>query len=202
MSKRLFVALPLPDHVKVVLDQAQRRLGRELKRGPVRWQELERSHLTLVFLGQVEERKLAACLFAVRTAAASCPPLPLRTGRFGAFPTAARPSVLWLGVEGDQHRLGDLQGDLRRRLDEHVQEELASRFRPHLTLARLKDAPPSLRRKVAELLAEDPPTTAEWRAHTVQLLESRLGPQGPSYRMLLEAPLGSSGDNPAGRSAG
>lgn len=202
MSKRLFVALALPDHVKEVLAQAQRLLGRELPRGPVRWQELERSHLTLVFLGQVEERKLPACLFAVRAAAAFCRPLQLRTGGFGAFPAAARPSVLWLGVEGDQERLSDLQGELRRRLDEHVQEELASRFRPHLTLARLKDVPPSLRRKVAELLAEDPPATAEWRANTVQLLESHLTPKGPSYRVLLEAPMASSGDNPRGRSAG
>lgn len=184
---RLFVALVPPPEAVAHLGVTV--VAVSAAHPDLRWIPPERWHLTLAFLGEVEDRRLPDLVKRLGRAASRHPVLRLRFaggGRFGR-------QVLWAGVQGDVPALGRLAGSVTaaaRRTGLDVDERP---YRPHLTLARTR-TPADLRPLLPALAAYDGP---EWTAEQVQLVRSRLGPS-PTYEGLLRAPLGS----PAGREAG
>jgi 2'-5' RNA ligase len=188
---RLFVSLPIPDEIRAILRAAQEALTTALAGSELRLQGLERSHLTLAFLGEVPQSSVAGVRFAVDAAARSSRSFTLATGRYGAFPGPRRPSVLWLGVVGEVDELMRLQDRLVRRLEQQGRRAPENEFRPHLTLARVRRLGPEQRRALAGLLADTPPVPpASWQVTSLQLMHSRLLPRGASHELLHEAPLG------------
>jgi 2'-5' RNA ligase len=173
---RLFVALELPEDVKRQLATFQADLAARLDRSRMRWAKPDQLHLTLLFLGEVPANRLPSAEASLARVARGSPPLTLATQGLGAFPSPRRPSVLWVGVGGDVDALHALQ--------QRVALELAwlgladeKRFRPHLTLARVKSftGPLSLESVVPPL---------SWYAAQLALFESTLSPQGARYRRL------------------
>ena len=71
----------------------------------LRWTGRDAWHLTLAFLGEVDEKLVGRLGPRLERAAAHHAPLSLSLGGAGAFPTAARARVLWTGVEGDREAL-------------------------------------------------------------------------------------------------
>ena len=71
----------------------------------LRWTGRDAWHLTLAFLGEVDEKLIGRLGTRLERAAARHAPLSLSLGGAGAFPTAARARVLWTGVEGDREGL-------------------------------------------------------------------------------------------------
>ena len=113
-GRRLFVGVPLPDSVRDEVGRLVERVrasaaeeaggdGRE-----VRWVRIEGLHLTLRFLGPTLDERRPAVEAAIRTAAARARPFPIRIAGGGAFPSPARPRVLWLGVTGGAEQLAAL----------------------------------------------------------------------------------------------
>lgn len=126
---RLFVALDLPEGTKRSLEP----LGRGL--GDVRWLSADQQHLTLRFLGQLDNgrsRDVAEALALVPGV-----PFELRLKGISHFPLRGEPRVLWVGVE----RSIELQR-LKRRIDRALDEAgLAPdprKFAPHVTIARIR----------------------------------------------------------------
>jgi 2'-5' RNA ligase len=149
----------------------------------------ENLHLTLAFLGAIDEAGTEAAAAAVRAAAAGRAPWRLRWTAPGVFPSASRPRVLWLGVDGGKalvaahHALSEALSVAALPVEDRA-------FRPHLTLARVRRGAVSRQRhrEIAarlETLPEVPPSTAV----SVVLYESRLG-GGPAVHVpLAEARL-------------
>lgn len=99
-----------------------------------KWQRAEKLHVTLAFLGQPDEPRLAALHPRVVEAAARHAPFALHLAGAGRFVTRRAPTVLWLGVGGALGALGALQRELAEitgTLAEHP-------WVPHVTLARGK----------------------------------------------------------------
>ncbi len=173
---RLFIALPIGRAVVDALSE----VATDVPRG---WREVrpESLHLTLAFLGEVEERRVAAAERAMRLSAARAAPLELSARGIGAFPNHERARVMWAGLEGDVAALAELQGDLTSALRQEGFDLEERPFRPHVTLARSREPRPL-------------PTNAErsfggWRAAEVRLYESHLGPAGPRYEVRATAEL-------------
>lgn len=197
MSPRLFVGLPLPPSVRATVAEAQRRLQGELPELRARWTEPDSAHLTLVFLGEVAEPEAQRCADTLAAAAAGRRPFACTTTALGAFPSARRPSVLWLGVAPQPApppsadpagALGEMQRELAiafRRLRDDPRP-----FRPHLTLARLRAPDAGARARLPAALAAAAPPAASWRCHEVVLFESRLRPQGAQHLVRARAVLG------------
>lgn len=140
MTQRLFVALELPEAVR---EAVARRV--EEHRGDLphaRWIHPSALHLTLVFLGDVDDGPLPALTEALGAAFAPHPPLTLELAGAGTFPPPApreRARVAWLGVrvEGGVERLQALQGDVAEAARATVDHQPDRRpYSPHLTLAR------------------------------------------------------------------
>lgn len=174
---RLFVALELSEDIKRQLGAFQRELAARLGHPSVRWVKPEQLHLTLLFLAERPAEQLSRIEAVLQRAARQNSPFTLETQGFGAFPSLKRPSVLWVGVGGDLEALHSLQ--------RHVALELAwlgladdKRFRPHLTLARVKGLSGAL------AVAGVTPPSLPWPITRLTLFESTLSPHGARYRQL------------------
>ena len=138
-SVRTFVALELPWAVGITLAAAIERLA--FLGNKVRWVRPEGAHLTLKFLGDVDEARVPGVVAAVQDAASGIPPFTLKTAHLGGFPRLERARVFWLGLQGDV--------DVVCRLQERVEQVLAPmgfaperrRFFPHITLGRARRNP-------------------------------------------------------------
>ena len=192
---RLFVALPVPTAVEHEIAQLQTQLAGRLPDLPISWQAVERAHITLVFLGTVDERDVPYCRQALAAAARRHPPFTLTSTVLGAFPSRRRPSVLWLGVGAGEgvDGLAALQRDLARRLSVLRRGAETQTFRPHLTLGRLRlgvgDVGP-----LSEALATLEPQPHSWAAEEVVLYRSRNARGGVVYSALANERLGPGSD--------
>jgi RNA 2',3'-cyclic 3'-phosphodiesterase len=186
---RLFVALEVPEAVR--REVARRVAGLRERLPRAKWVDTANLHLTLLFLGQVEEAQVPGLAAALQAAFARHPPLDLRLAGAGTFPPRRPARVAWVGMEtpGD---LAGLQADATAAAVEaagFVPEERT--FHPHVTLARCEPSwPPAVADRFA---AAFPGTIGQpWTAERGVLMESKLSPRGAQYRIAAELPLGGS----------
>ncbi len=188
---RLFVAVNLPPGER----RAAYAATRHLRAGhlPVKWVAEDALHITLKFLGEVGEERTAGIAAALTDAVRAVRPFEVALGGFGVFPDHQRPRVFWLGVEAHP-ALELLANDVERAMGGLGFESELRPFQPHLTIGRTrKDAHASAFRDLAVLTA-DLDYAAVLRVESVDLMESTLGPQGPSYRVVHRARLAGGGD--------
>ncbi len=136
-------------------------------------------HLTLKFLGDTEEGLVPEIVGAMREASAGIRAFTVRVRGTGAFPNLARPSVLWVGLQG-----GEPLARMARALDESVAalgyERERRPWSPHVTLARVRGSR-DLDRAKALLQAHADDLFAEATINEIRLKKSVLRPQGPEY---------------------
>jgi len=193
VSRRLFVALEPPAAVREEARRAGDHLRRAVPHLQARFADPEAAHLTLVFLGRVDEAAVPAVVRAVEGVARTSRRFTARTAGLGAFPTTARPSVLWLGLEdGASSGLPPLHTGLTDALAGTAALE-RKRFVPHLTLARVRTLRGVDRSQVGDALAAFEPAAAAWPVDEVVLFESELRPDGARHMRLLTAQLGQPG---------
>src|SRR4051812_43645842 len=105
---RSFVAVPLPSEIQSRIFAAAQELARELP-DDVKWsRKVENLHVTLKFLGKVEEERLETLGTALSQAVWAVPRFRVELRRIGAFPSARRASVLWAWVDDVGRGLGPL----------------------------------------------------------------------------------------------
>ena len=184
------MALPVPGEIQAGLDALQRELKSALPSGLVRWTPPAQIHLTLRFLGNIASDSVPNLETAVRRACAGLAPIELRVEGIGAFPDAARPRVLWVGLGGDGEQLGRLHDRVARETEAWGEREEQD-FHPHLTLGRVQPARPAEWRAVSQALARvESGNLGPWRAAHVELMQSRLSPAGATHACLVRVPLG------------
>ena len=183
---RLFVAIaPAP----AVLDELDA-LAAPLRaaRQDLRWTSREAWHVTLAFLGQVDQAAAARLLPRLERAAHRHHVFRLAFSGAGAFPAATRANVLWGGVSGDRGALAHLAQSVAAGASRAgaPPPDKGRRFQPHLTLARCR-----MPADVTELVAALAPHHGQaWTADRIHLIRSRLGGAGqPRYTTLASWPL-------------
>lgn len=181
---RSFVALELPSPVK----EAAAQVLRELKRADVdvKWVKPEALHVTLKFLGEVDQDQTPAIVAAMDRACAGRPALELAALGCGAFPGLNRPQVVWLGLEGQVQEMAQLAAA--------VEQEMAGLgfapenrpFKAHVTLGRLRRGKGRSSEASARPLALALAGLSAWagpafKADRVVLMKSTLTPHGSIY---------------------
>ena len=126
---RLFVALNLPESVKKSLEPLAKGLG------DARWTLPEQQHLTLRFIGEVDNGAMRDVIEALAMVPAR--PFQLTLKGLGHFPPRGEPRVLWVGVEKNAELAA-----LKRRIDRALRETAVPpetrKFAPHVTIARIR----------------------------------------------------------------
>lgn len=175
---RLFVALEIPSTARKNLATLIASL-RAITREP-RWVRAENLHVTLKFLGEVEESKLAAvhtALGGIR----SHQPVTLAFRGLGFFPNEKKPRVLWAGIEASSN-LKTLAADIEGAMESCGIAREKREFSPHLTLARLER---SLGEALCKAIAENAQREfGSQRTGEFHLVQSKLKPSGAEYTTL------------------
>jgi 2'-5' RNA ligase len=187
MSMRLFVAVDPSDAVRDALAAAIES-GRGLAPG-AKWVRPAAIHLTLAFLGYVDDALAPAIDRALAGVAQRHGPVELAARTVGSFGGARRPRVLWAGLEGGVPALQALQRDVEAALVPLGYQPEERDFRPHLTLARAREGrgDPALATARDALHERDLGT---FTAGELILYQSQLSPHGAKYLALARHPLG------------
>ena len=135
---RLFIAITVPDVVKVEIKRTQDQLRASVSQGAVGWTKPENFHLTLRFLGKVETVSIVAIVDALRAVCEPDAPLQLRVSGVGFFPKARAPRVIWVGVKDSADRLARIQQAVQAASLRFTTEKPEERFNAHITLGRIK----------------------------------------------------------------
>jgi 2'-5' RNA ligase len=168
----------------IALQETLARTGAQVK-----WVEPENLHLTLLFLGEVDERDVSPVCQAVAEAAAKQTTFAMTVETSGCFPNPRRPRVLWVGVStGSQEvcALHDAVEDPLLTLGCYRRED--RKYTPHITLGRIRTDPGT--DQLAPALAKH----ASWKGgdtmvHEVHVMSSELSSEGPVYTVLSRAKL-------------
>ncbi len=155
----------------------------------VRWCTPNQLHLTLKFLGEVEEAALPRVCAVVSATSAAVPAFQMRLTRLGCFPNPRAPRVLWCGLDDPAGGCRHWVETADPRFAELGVPREQRAFTPHITLGRSK-APGGARvlRRVLDTPVPLPTTTMAVRQ--VVVFESRLMPTGAQYRAVYTAALG------------
>ena len=178
MAIRLFIAIELPDGLKRAF------AGLRTPIPGARWVPPEQIHLTLAFLGEVEETAVGHLhdeLSRIRI-----PSFKLRPAGTGCFPGRQRARVLWVGLEPEPH-LRDLAAAVQSVLLACGIPQEERPFSPHITLARLKLPAP---REVGLFLSGEPKHAFPLvPVREFILFQSRLSSAGAQHVPLHSFPL-------------
>ncbi len=180
---RCFVAITLSEEVK----EEVYRLIETLKGhgGAIRWVKRDSLHLTLKFLGSVQDERVPEIREAIGRAAKGLSPFFLRATGTGVFPDYRRPRVIWVGVERER-ALEDLYGRIEEEF-EHLGFERERRgLTPHITIGRVKE-PETVRGVLKELRGYKDREFGKIYVDRVVLMKSILRPEGADYERVSEA---------------
>ena len=193
---RSFVAVPLPESVRANLFAAAAELARALPPQQVKWsRKIENLHVTIKFLGPVEEPKLASFGGVLAASLQALLPFGIEVRGMGAFPSPREANVLWAGVadDGRLSLVAEAVEEAAARLG--IGERSPRPFRAHVTVGRSKQG-------VDARAALAPFGERAFGAASVDealVFESRLGSGpdnvGSTYILRHKAALGSHSSN-------
>jgi 2'-5' RNA ligase len=180
---RLFTGLALTQEV---IDNLTTLIDHLRPSAQIKWSAAYNLHITTRFIGEVPEPRLPEIIDVLR----SQPPIgsiDIEVREIGWFPNPHSPRVLWTGVKAGEN-LAALARQTEQAIVSLGYPAESKPFRPHLTLARIKDAVPfaPLRHAIAELKSVE---FGRFTATEHHLYLSKPGPSGSIYTSLADFPL-------------
>lgn len=185
---RTFVAIELEEAIR----QRVASLIQKLAWVPadVKWVEPHNLHLTLKFLGDVEQGQIARVCEAVARAAAEVPAFEFELRSTGAFPNLGRPRTIWVGAGEGQQAVAELARYIEKALEPLGYPREGRRFQAHLTIGRVRRGGPALAELADRLQALNDVELGRTAVEQVVVFSSRLSVSGPTYEALGRAALG------------
>ena len=181
---RLFVALEIPSDVRENLAALLKSL--RVVSPQTRWVRPENLHVTLKFIGEVPETRLAAIRSAI-AGVRSDQPVTLDFRGLGFFPNDEHPRVFWVGIAASQN-LKSVAADIDKAMEKLGIPREQRPFSPHLTLARFE--PPGLSDKLRSAIQENAARDfGSLRTSQFHLIESKLESSGAEYTTLERFPF-------------
>ena len=188
---RTFVAIEIPEPLKLNLDRSVHKLRSGLKDGLIRWVRLESMHLTLKFLGETEMEQVHTIQGVLDQVAERFSSFNLEIAGIGCFPNFSRPKIVWVGFNPDGGDLSRLQSELTGRLEKIGFEREQRGYHPHLTLGRVRKGLSGSDMKYLSGWAREAQieTAGRFEVDAISLIRSVLQPDGAVYSNLHDARL-------------
>jgi len=181
MTQRLFVALNLDPPTKLALGRLLTQLPNQ---SGVAKTKIDNLHLTLQFLGEIDEELIPQIQTILNTAVIHYQPLVLSFTQLGAFPNWVQPHSIWIGISCPS--LMKLQDELAQQLIKLVPTMDTKPFQPHLTLARIKSPLSSAELSSIQTI---PIASLTNQINHIDLMASELTPRGSIYTCLSQHQL-------------
>lgn len=181
---RVFIAIKIPAKIQEKLSGVQEKLKQSETH--VSWVNPENIHLTLQFLGNVEEKQVPHIVSRLEESVKVVAPFQLQVGYAGAFPNLRYPRVVWIGITDDETgSLKTLQTEISSRLAKMGFKREDGRFKPHLTLGRVRSQKnkSNLVRAIESIIHI---WIGEVSVDAIYLIRSELKPTGAEYTDLAK----------------
>jgi 2'-5' RNA ligase len=189
---RLFIAADLHSAARAAVGDAVTQLrdrAEQVRQGSTRgvsWADPRNLHLTLHFLGDIDEARLPPLTEALAPPLALAPPRIGLAG-WGVFPPRGPARVIWIGVSAGAAALASAHRVLGERLRSVGMTPEARPFSPHLTVGRVKVPSGPLWGRLTASMPSEP--LCDWQLEACTVFQSLLSPAGPTYRALLTIPF-------------
>jgi 2'-5' RNA ligase len=181
IEMRCFVAVKVGEPVRDLLVRVQD----ELKRADaqIRWVERDNLHLTLKFLGDVDDDQVARLRELLTCEALRWKPFHLQYGGIGTFPDRGVPKVVWAGATGEVDRLAGLASSMERHAESVGVPRERHPFIAHLTIGRVKGQRNFKQLQTAIIPQRQVPLGSD-EVESFELIKSTLTPEGPLYEVM------------------
>jgi len=169
---RVFIAVEMPEEIKKILLDAQKQINTK----EARIRPAKAFHLTLKFLGEVEEKKIENIKSALKTI--KFKKFDTALTEIGVFPNENYIRVVWIGLNDSENKITSLQKEVDSKI-EKLGFKKDTRFHPHLTLARVKfvEDKQGFIKNLKEIKIEK----KAFQITEFKLIKSILTPEGPVY---------------------
>jgi 2'-5' RNA ligase len=184
---RAFIAVPATDEVRALIGQIEG----ELKPvgADVKWVEPGNVHITLKFLGNIDPDQVNGLCQALSDALRGSASFDVLVEGTGTFPSGRRaPRVVWIGLTDGKEGLIDLAGKVEGACSSLGFEQEDRPFKPHLTIGRVRRGSAYLR-DLSDRVGRVEFNPLKLRVDRVNLVKSKLSPQGPTYTVLESSAL-------------
>lgn len=175
MKIRLFIALILDDEILERINNFRKSIYAD--DGITRWESKEKLHITLKFIGDVDDEVVPLILEKLEAVLKNYNKIKINFTKFGVIKKYSNPKILWLGLKRSE-LLEKLHDDINNALDDIGFESERRRFKPHLTLLRIKSNADINKLEIIRNSEIDFPGTF---AEEVALIKSELLPSGSVY---------------------
>jgi len=184
---RVFCAINLPLALRERVQVHIARLRESVPEARASWNRDDKLHLTIKFLGDINVDRAPALSLAAERAVAGLKPISLIAEGCGAFPERGRPRVLWIGTVDEDEGLA--------RLHQRLETECAAQgflreqraFRPHLTIARVRQ--PAAALELADAHRRMGFLPLKFEANELVVIRSELSGAGSRYTDISRHPL-------------
>jgi 2'-5' RNA ligase len=183
---RTFIAVEIPVEVK---DRAGQLIGRlQVAGAKVTWVKPGHMHWTLKFLGDVDILETPEICAAVARAVEPLGAFDVEARGAGTFPDERRPRTVWLGMGAGSEEMIQLHDAIERELAKLGYPKDNRRFRPHLTIGRVRG--PAAIEELGRLVQKNADFSSGLSTvYEVVVFSSELGPDGPTHEPLAHAEL-------------
>jgi len=186
---RTFIAIELPQDIKDTIGRLQSKL--KSSGADVKWVSPSNIHLTLKFLGEIDEKTRDGVSGVMKEIGASTPSFIIRLGALGAFPGLHSPRIIWVGLSHGHDQVESIVERLETGLEKYGVIKENKPFSSHITIGRVRSPKnkEDLLRCVSELESPVKEKTGEFQAGKITLFKSTLLPHGPVYEAIQETNL-------------
>jgi 2'-5' RNA ligase len=183
---RLFIAVEIPDEIKKNIVE----LINELKKveASIKWVEEKNLHITLKFLGSVEDKDLEKLISMVSKTVEDFGGFKVNFSGMGTFPEGKAPRVVWVGTTEGGETLVKLADGLENSLSPAGFRSEQRAFKPHLTIGRIKEKKGVDKLKVKMALIKNP-KFGEAMIDRIFIMKSTLTAKGPIYEKIREVKI-------------
>lgn len=187
---RLFVGVELEEGVKEAAAAIGESLRRDLgTRVDARWVPATNLHVTLWFLGEVDQSRVESVIRTMDRPFAEAA-FDIEISRLGAFPASGPPRVFWLGVTAGADSLARVHAEVAARVQPIGFEGETRAYSAHLTIARVKDLSRGVSpRDIRAMLQARTADAGRCRIEAVTVFRSRVSSKGASYEALQRVRL-------------
>ena len=184
---RVFIGLPLDHEAKIGISKVVKKVLSGHR--PVKWEQDNKWHLTIAFLGEIKKEQVRVIEEAVAIALQEIKPFTVGFKGWGTFPNWLLPTVVWIGLNGDLKSMARVYKNVREELKKINFQFENKAFIPHITLGRVKkNTSRKHRLELGKYLKKQRlmKIPQKWQVDRLRIYESNLTAQGSTYRVIKE----------------
>lgn len=180
---RTFVAVELEKNLIETIDNFIFKTYREIDSNKISWVKKENLHVTLKFLGEINEKQVEVVKNVLSNIAKKTKSFVITVDGIGVFPKITSPRVIWLGIKDGEKELNTLANTVEEELYKYGFEKEKKNFVAHLTIARIKKVN-RLNDIINYVEKHKNIFFGNSKISHITFFESVLKPEGPEYKVI------------------